>query len=57
MPINLINYLLMGYFNSVVLLGFMLSCTFALKGVEVAQLFNVDTFQCFIRNGAQYAMV
>lgn len=27
------------------------------KGVDVSQLFNLDTFQCFVRNGAQFAVV
>lgn len=27
------------------------------KGVDVSDLFNLDTFQCFVRNGAQFAVV
>lgn len=27
------------------------------KGVDVNELFNLDTFQCFVRNGAQFAVV
>ena len=29
----------------------------ASKGVDVSDLFNLDTFQCFVRNGAQFAVV
>ena len=29
----------------------------AYKGVDVSELFNLDTFQCFVRNGAQFAIV
>ena len=27
------------------------------KGVDVSELFNLDTFQCFVRNGAQFSVV
>lgn len=43
--------------NLICLVCLMATCSFALKGVDVAELFNLDTFQCFVRNGAQFAVV
>ena len=39
------------------MLAFLIVILSAKKGVDVSELFNLDTFQCFVRNGAQFAVV
>ena len=47
----------MKYLGIALALFCLFSAASALKGVDVSNLFNIDTFQCFVRNGAQFAVV
>lgn len=56
-----VNRFFIKLFMKVIGLAVVLCCVIAsiqaLKGVDVSELFNLDTFQCFVRNGAQFAVV
>lgn len=41
----------------VFVLSLLVAVSLCAKGFDVSELFSLDTYQCFVRNGAQFAIV